>query len=144
MQAWNFHVQPSDSSTDVGCSATSDTDDESIAREEEGDTSFPWDDWETFVKEVGQPGGHHSSSCTSPTESVPRLPCEPLDGRLGHRDKIGTPLYPDNLCVARLAGKAEIERTPAAKEAMNKEWDRLRSKYVWDDDNPREWDDVCC
>ena len=25
---------------------------------------------------------------------------------------------------------------------MNKEWDRLRSKYVLDEDYPREWDDV--
>ena len=25
---------------------------------------------------------------------------------------------------------------------MKKEWDRLRSKYVWDEDHPREWDDV--
>ena len=44
--------------------------------------------------------------------------------------------------MARLVGKAEIKNTPAAKEATKKEWDRLRSKYVWDEDHPREWDDV--
>ncbi len=38
----------------------------------------------------------------------------------------------DNLCVARLVGKAEIDQTPAAKAAMQKEWDRLRSNSVWD------------
>ena len=25
---------------------------------------------------------------------------------------------------------------------MKKEWDRLRSTYVWDEDHPREWDEV--
>ena len=49
---------------------------------------------------------------------------------------------PDNLFVARPVGKAEIERTLAAKEAVRKAWIRLRSKYVWDEDNPREWDEV--
>ena len=125
VQVWNLHLQSYDSSTDVGCSTTSDFDDESVTDDEEGDTSCPWDDWETFVKELGQPGEHYSSSCTSSTEAVPRLPCEPHDGRPGHRDKIGTLLYLDNLCVARLVGKAEIEITPAAKEAMKKEWDDI-------------------
>ena len=142
VQVWNLHLQSYDSSTDVGCSTTSDFDDESVTDDEEGDTSCPWDDWETFVKELGQPGEHHLSSCTSSTEAVPRLPCEPPNGRSGHRDKTSTSLYPDNLRAARPVGKAEIERTPAAKETMNKEWDRLRSKYVWDEENPREWHDV--
>ena len=47
-----------------------------------------------------------------------------------------------NLCVARLVGIAEIKNSPAAKEAMRKEWDRLRSKYFWDESHPREWDGV--
>ena len=59
-----------------------------------------------------------------------------------HREKIGLPPYPDNLCVARPVGKAEIDRTPAAKASMKKEWDRLRSKMVWDEQHPREWDEV--
>ena len=25
---------------------------------------------------------------------------------------------------------------------MDKEWDRLRRKHVWDEDHPREWEDV--
>ncbi|MFM7980148.1 MAG: hypothetical protein ACKPKO_12610, partial [Candidatus Fonsibacter sp.] len=60
----------------------------------------------------------------------------------GHRDMISIKRCPDNICVARPVGKSEIERTPAAKQAMQKEWDRLRSKNVWDEDNPRDWDDV--
>ena len=59
-----------------------------------------------------------------------------------HRAKIGFSACPDNLCVARPVGKAKIDRTPAAKASMQKEWDRLRSKLVWDEQNPREWDDV--
>ncbi|MFM7988849.1 MAG: hypothetical protein ACKPKO_57000, partial [Candidatus Fonsibacter sp.] len=42
----------------------------------------------------------------------------------------------------RPVGEYEIERTPAAKLAMQKEWDCLRSKQVWDEDHPREWDEV--
>ena len=49
---------------------------------------------------------------------------------------------PDNLCVARPVGKAEIERTPAAKAAMKKEWDRLRSQDVQDESASRKSDDV--
>ncbi|MFM7988774.1 MAG: hypothetical protein ACKPKO_56615, partial [Candidatus Fonsibacter sp.] len=59
-----------------------------------------------------------------------------------HRDFLGFRLCPDNLCVARPVGKHEIERTPAAKMAMKKEWGRLRSKHVWDEDHPRDWDEV--
>ncbi len=51
-------------------------------------------------------------------------------------------IYLDIVCVVCLVGQAEIERTPVAKAAMHKEWDRLRSKSVWDEDSPREWDEV--
>ena len=106
VQAWTHHIQSSDLSTDVACSNDSDSDMESVTSDEE-EAFRPWDNWATFVPEVGRPGEHHSSSCTASTEVLP-LPCEPPDGRSGHRDIIGTSLYPDNLCVARLVGKAEI------------------------------------
>ncbi len=32
--------------------------------------------------------------------------------------------------------------TPAAAQAMNYEWERLRRKYVWDETVIREWADV--
>ena len=64
------------------------------------------------------------------------------DDPVAHREKIGLSLYPDNLRVARPVGNAEIDKTPFAKEAMQKEWDRLRSKYACDEDHPRKWDDV--
>ena len=59
-----------------------------------------------------------------------------------HRGKVGFSRFPDNLCVARPVGKAENDRTPAAKASMQKEWDRLRSKAVWDEQHPRESDEV--
>eukprot|EP00969_Alexandrium_andersonii_P161992 7160097-Alexandrium_andersonii.AAC.1 len=68
------------------------------------------------------------------------MPCEPFVPH--HRQKLGPKSLPFNACVARHVGKAEIARTPAAQEAEAKERRRLRDKYVWDEDNPREWADV--
>ena len=59
-----------------------------------------------------------------------------------HREKDGFSRCLDNLCVARPVGKVEVDRAPAAKASMQKEWDRLRSKFVWDKHHPREWDEV--
>ena len=139
VQTWNrgFYPKPT---VDTGCYDDAVSDDESVISEK-GETPLPWDDWETFVAELGQPGVSLLASCSTPKGS-PRLPRRMSDDVHGHRDKLGTPPYPDKLCVARPVGKAEIERTPAAKEAMKKEWDRLRLKYVWDEAHPREWDDV--
>ena len=50
------------------------------------------------------------------------------------------PLF--NVCVARPVGKAEIARQPKAQKAMEAECTRIRDKHVWDESNPREWDDV--
>ena len=94
------------------------------------------------MAELGEPGVSPVCSCSSSAGKNPCLPRRTSGDPPGHRDKLGTSPYPDNLCVARPVGKADIEKTPAAKEAMKKEWDRLRSRYVWDEDHPREWDDV--
>ena len=56
--------------------------------------------------------------------------------------KRATRSIPDTVYVVRPVGKAGIARTPVAKAAMKKEWDRLRSNYVWDEPTTREWDDV--
>ena len=85
---------------------------------------------------------HRGAACSSQSTAIPRLPIDTSDDPFAHRDKIGFSLYPDNLCVARAGGKAEIDETPAAKEAMRKEWGRLRSKYVLDEGHPRDLDDV--
>ena len=54
--------------------------------------------------------------------------------------------FPFNACVARPVDRNERLRTPAAVEAMKKEWDRLRAcrdgKGCWDEDAVRECADV--
>ena len=45
-------------------------------------------------------------------------------------------------CVARPVSKAELERTPAAREARDAEGNRLQNKKVWDLDTVREWREV--
>ena len=45
-----------------------------------------------------------------------------------------------NAVVARPVGKAEIAAEPEAREAMDKEWDRLREKKVWDESEIEDWD----
>eukprot|EP00974_Lingulodinium_polyedra_P085296 8258326-Lingulodinium_polyedra.AAC.1 len=53
-----------------------------------------------------------------------------------HRPRIADPLFPFNACVARPVGKSELAREPEAQKARDKEWNRLRDKYVWDEENP--------
>ena len=48
-----------------------------------------------------------------------------------------------NVRVAPPVRKTEIYNHHAAKAAMQKEWDRLLAKYVWDEEHPREWHEVC-
>ncbi len=43
--------------------------------------------------------------------------------------------------VARPVSRREIESNPEAAEAEDFEWDRLRVKYVWDEETGREWED---
>ena len=60
-----------------------------------------------------------------------------------HRMKLPKqPLFPFTAAVARPVNKAEIARTPLAQQAMDKEWNRLTSKGVWDEKDVEEWDDV--
>ena len=77
---------------------------------------------------------------------MPRLPPEVAEQmKAEHRDKnpLDTPL-PMSALVARPVGRAERDSTPAALEAVKKEWDRLRSiKHrdgvgVWDESRVRE------
>eukprot|EP00974_Lingulodinium_polyedra_P039630 3802142-Lingulodinium_polyedra.AAC.1 len=72
---------------------------------------------------------------------MPCIPGSPGDGD-PHRDRIAPPTSPFSACVARPVGKAELEREPEAQKARDKEWQRLRDKDVWDEDHPREWDDI--
>eukprot|EP00974_Lingulodinium_polyedra_P011819 1140798-Lingulodinium_polyedra.AAC.1 len=78
-------------------------------------------------------------------DSFPCMPCIPSPTKRSpdpHRRKIAPPVLPYVACVARPVGKAELEREEKAREARDKEWARLREKYVWDEEHPREWEDV--
>jgi hypothetical protein len=44
--------------------------------------------------------------------------------------------------VARPVGKKEIASMPAAKAAMDKEWNNLKDKGVWDLSTVQEWSAV--
>ena len=104
------------STVDKSCYGGDASDDDSVVSEEE-EVSLPWDDWGTFVAELGEPGVSPSASCSSSKENS-GLPRRTSDDAHSHRYKLGISPYPDNLCVARPVGKAEIEKTPAAKVAL--------------------------
>ena len=89
------------------------------------------------VQELASSNVLSCTVCSPSTSAIPRMPLGE-DYPMSPREKIGFPSCLDNLCVARPVGKAEIDRTPAAKASMQKEWDRLRSRFVWDEQNPRE------
>ena len=79
------------------------------------------------------------------THPFPAMPCKPTtedDPADPHREKIGERRWPINAMVARPVGKKEIAASTAAQEAIQKEWDRLRAKNVWDETQVEEWDDV--
>ena len=77
-------------------------------------------------------------------DATPEMPTKDVKFRLPHRQKIGPHQWPINACVARPVGKAEIKAQPEAQKALQKKWDRLKIKKVWDLD-PKgvfEWRDV--
>ena len=64
-----------------------------------------------------------------------------------HRDKLKDQselmcFHFSNALVARPVGQKEINNTPAAQAALDKEWNNLTSKGAWDYSTVREWDDV--
>ena len=64
-------------------------------------------------------------------------------GRDVHRVKaVRGRSLPFPACVARPVGKEERSRVKAARDSIDKEWQRLRDKHVWDDNDPVEWDTV--
>ena len=64
-----------------------------------------------------------------------------------HRDKLKDQselmcFHFSNALVARPVGQKEINNTPAAQAALDKEWNNLTNKGAWDYSTVREWDDV--
>jgi hypothetical protein len=70
------------------------------------------------------------------------------ENKPGHREKISIEGDPNDAlwfaaCVARPVSKREALGLPAAKAALDKEWDKLIIKQkCWDEKGVREWDDV--
>ena len=65
-----------------------------------------------------------------------------VDAAKEHRHKASLRRWPLSAAVARPVGKKEISDNSAAKAAMDKEWNNLNSKEVWDLDSVREWSSV--
>ena len=59
---------------------------------------------------------------------------------MSHREKHGPPIFP-GACVCRPVDRKEVKAKPTADMAIQQEWDRLRARNAWDEQNPREWDD---
>ena len=73
--------------------------------------------------------------------SLPRLDKGTLR-KQKHREKLPIRNIPFNACVARpVVGKEKLNN-PKAKEALDKEWSRLRQIPTWDEDGVREWSEV--
>ena len=99
---------------------------------------------------VGQvsPGASAVQSASPPedgdTEQQPSEFAMPLRKRTKkHRKKRETPFFGFHACIARPINKKEIaERWEECKPAMDKEWNRLFDKGVFDTSEVREWRDV--
>ena len=78
--------------------------------------------------------------------SLLRMPCVACFKVELHRSKIIPYRFHSwitlNACVARPFSKKELLQSPRAQAPMKAEWDRLRSKMVWDEDKICEWSDV--
>eukprot|EP00974_Lingulodinium_polyedra_P086872 8420246-Lingulodinium_polyedra.AAC.1 len=70
------------------------------------------------------------------------MPCVDTSDDGPHRRRIAPPAMPFVACAARPVGKAELEREEKARAARDHEWARFRSKHAWDEEHPREWDEV--
>ena len=77
---------------------------------------------------------------------IPAMPCAAKVKEVPHRPKIvafsSHSWITMDACVARPVGKEELLQSRGAQASMKAEWDRLRSKVVWDENNVHEWSDV--
>ena len=86
------------------------------------------DDFIPAMPVISNPGGSHG-------------------GNHCHRDKLKDQselmcFHFSNALAARPVGQKEINNTPAAQAALDKEWNNLTSKGAWDYSTVREWEDV--
>jgi hypothetical protein len=72
---------------------------------------------------------------------APAMPVIKTNASQEHRQKISDQTFPLNVFVARPVGKKEISTTPAAKAALDKEWNKLVEAKVWES-TPTEWSEL--
>ena len=114
---WSLPTIDSDVSTGDGPSSEED-DDSSPDSTNNRREHCPWNNWDAFVQELDS-SNVNRAVCFPAASATSGMPLEDDRSSL-HREKIGLPPCLDNLCVARPVGKAEIDRTPAAKASMQK------------------------
>ena len=68
---------------------------------------------------------------------MPTMPCEGV-----RRTTVPDHDLPFSAVVARPVNKAEVRTTPAAQQALQKEWDKLRAAGCWNESGVRERADV--
>ena len=78
-------------------------------------------------------GGSSLSVADADCIDMPTVPCTQ-----GHREIVPEYELPFSAMVARPVGKAEIRTSPAAQQALQKEWDKLRKAVCWNENGVRE------
>ena len=73
-------------------------------------------------------------------EAVPAMPTQTPN--VAHRPKDEEYPLPFSALVARPVAKREVEENSAARQAVLKEWDKLRAAKCWDEAAVQEWSDV--
>ena len=96
---------------------------------------------------VPEPKISNNSDDFIPAMPVTYKPGGSHGGNQCHRDKLKDQselscFHFSNALVARPVGQKEINNTPAAQAALDKEWNNLTSKGAWDYSTVREWEDV--
>ena len=96
---------------------------------------------------IPEPKISNNSDDFIPAMPVTYKPGGSHSGNQCHRDKLKDQselscFHFSNALVARPVGQKEINNTPAAQAALDKEWNNLTSKGAWDYSTVREWDDV--
>jgi len=103
---WSLPTIDSDVSTDNGPSSE-EYDDSPLDPSNNRKVHCPWNSWDAFVQELDS-SNVTQTVCFSAASATSGMPLEEARSSL-HREKVGIPPCPDNLCVARPVGKTEID-----------------------------------
>ena len=115
------------------------------------DESDPWESIgrsieDEIEKELGICAAARLKPANLDEDFVPAMPRMARTTDNPHRPKIvafnSHSWIVKNACVARPVGRKDFLQSKGAQASMQAEWDRLRSKVVWDESIVREWPDV--